>query len=172
MQRGPLRSCRCSLWRFRTHALELFCSHQRRHGPVAKSLALRSGSSGVPCRHHFLGKCYSFALAFPDKFTIELCHSPKHGEPFAFGGVWDAWKEPDGGWLQSFAIIATDPNELTATVHNRMPVVLRPSEYDRWFSRADPKRPPVDLLRPYDADQMMAPRIGNLLVVPTGISAS
>jgi putative SOS response-associated peptidase YedK len=44
----------------------------------------------------------------------------RSGEPFAFGGIWDAWKEPDGGWLQSFAIITTDPNELTATVHDRM----------------------------------------------------
>jgi len=94
------------------------------------------------------------------------------GEPFAFAGLWDAWKEPKTSpqttdtWLQSFTIITTDPNELTATVHNRMPVILKPSEYDRWLSRADPEHPPVDLLRPYDADKMMAhtvdPRVGNV----------
>ena len=88
------------------------------------------------------------------------------GEPFAFGGVWDAWKEPDGGWLQSFAIITTDPNELTATVHSRMPVILKPSEYDRWLARDDAERPPLDLLRPYDAGKMTAhpvdPRVGNV----------
>src|ERR1035438_4765188 len=74
--------------------------------------------------------------------------------PSPSGGIWDAWKEPDGGWLQSFAIITTDPNELTATVHNRMPVIVRPSDYDRWLTRDDPERPPVDLLRPYDAGEM------------------
>jgi putative SOS response-associated peptidase YedK len=94
------------------------------------------------------------------------------GEPFAFAGLWDAWKEPKASpqavdtWLQSFTIITTDPNELAATVHNRMPVILKPSEYDRWLSRADPERPPVDLLRPYDADKMTAypvdPRVGNV----------
>jgi putative SOS response-associated peptidase YedK len=86
---------------------------------------------------------YSFAL--------------KSGEPFAFGGVWDAWKDPVGGeWLQSFSIITTDPNELAATVHNRMPLILKPSDYDRWLTRTDPEHSPVDLLRPFDAEQMKA----------------
>ena len=52
--------------------------------------------------------------------------------------------------------ITADPNELTATVHSRMPVILKPSEYDRWLTRHDPERPPVDLLRPYDASEMTA----------------
>jgi putative SOS response-associated peptidase YedK len=90
----------------------------------------------------------------------------RSGEPFAFAGLWDAWKEPDGGWLQSFAIITTDPNELAATVHNRMPVILKPVDYDRWLTPDDPERPPVDLLRPYDAGEMSAypvdPRVGNV----------
>jgi putative SOS response-associated peptidase YedK len=51
------------------------------------------------------------------------------GEPFAFGGVWDAWKEPNGHRLQSIAIITTDPNELTAKVHNRMPIILHSKDY-------------------------------------------
>jgi putative SOS response-associated peptidase YedK len=89
------------------------------------------------------------------------------GEPFGFAGVWDAWKDPAGGeWLQSFAIITTDPNELTAAVHNRMPVILKPSDYGRWLTRDDAERPPVDLLRPYDAAKMIAhlvdPRVGNV----------
>ena len=55
----------------------------------------------------------------------------RSGEPFAFGGLWDGWKDPaTGDWLQSFSIITTDPNELTATVHDRMPVILKPSDYD------------------------------------------
>jgi putative SOS response-associated peptidase YedK len=72
----------------------------------------------------------------------------RSGEPFAFGGVWDAWKDPaTEDWLQSFSIITTDPNELTATVH-------------------EAERPPVDLLRPYEAAEMTThevdPRVGNV----------
>jgi putative SOS response-associated peptidase YedK len=94
------------------------------------------------------------------------------GEPLAFAGLWDAWKEPKQSpqtvdtWLQSFTIITTDPNELTATIHNRMPVILKPSDYDRWLSRDETERPPVDLLRPYDAGEMTAhrvdPRVGSV----------
>jgi putative SOS response-associated peptidase YedK len=91
----------------------------------------------------------------------------KDAAPFAFAGLWDAWKEPAGeSWLQSFSIITTDPNELTATVHSRMPVILKPSEYDRWLDRSEDERPPVDLLRPYDSGAMTAwpvdPRVGNV----------
>jgi putative SOS response-associated peptidase YedK len=69
----------------------------------------------------------------------------------------NAWKEPKRSpqdtdhWLQSFTIITTDPNELTAQVHTRMPVILRPSDYDRWLSREVTNQPPLDLLRPYPA---------------------
>jgi putative SOS response-associated peptidase YedK len=97
----------------------------------------------------------------PYAFTL------KSREPFAFACMWDAWKEPaSGDWLQSFAIITTEPNELTATVHNRMPVILKSSEYDRWLTRDEAERPPVDLLRPYEAGEMTAylvdPRVGNV----------
>jgi putative SOS response-associated peptidase YedK len=79
----------------------------------------------------------------------------RSGEPFAFGGLGDGWKDlATGDWLQSFSIITTDPNELTATVHDRMPVILKPYDYDRWPDRTDAECPPVDLLRPYEADEM------------------
>jgi putative SOS response-associated peptidase YedK len=86
-----------------------------------------------------------------------FAYSLKDGEPFAFAGLWEAWKDPgDGSWLQSYSIITTMPNELTAQVHNRMPVILEPKDYNRWLERVDNERPPVDLLRPLPADDMKA----------------
>ncbi len=86
------------------------------------------------------------------------------GEPFAFAGLWDRWKDPAGGSLESFTIITTTPNELTMSVHNRMPVILRPQDYDLWLSHVpvDKNTPPVPqlellaLLKPYPADRMEA----------------
>jgi putative SOS response-associated peptidase YedK len=96
----------------------------------------------------------------------------KTNQPFAFGGVWERWRRPEDGLaLDTFSIITTDPNELTLPVHNRMPVILRPSDYDRWIgggSFGDPgaAAPPLDLLRPYDSDAMTSyavdPRVGNV----------
>ncbi len=86
--------------------------------------------------------------------------------PFAFAGLWDAWKEPDGGWLQSFSIVTTEANELMSSVHTRMPVILHPRDYTRWLSREVTERPPIDLLRPFESDEMKAsacnPLVGNV----------
>jgi putative SOS response-associated peptidase YedK len=92
---------------------------------------------------------------------------PKNKQPFAFdlangnmmafAGLWDGWKDPaNGQWLQTFTIITTDANELMAPVHNRMPVILHPSNFDRWLDRGETDRPPLDLLRPFPADEMEA----------------
>jgi putative SOS response-associated peptidase YedK len=84
------------------------------------------------------------------------------GEPFAFAGLWDRWKDPAGGVLESYSIITTTPNELTAAVHDRMPVILRPQDYDLWLMRRDGPGEPAPalellaLLRPYPAERMTA----------------
>ena len=87
----------------------------------------------------------------------------------AFAGLWGGWKDPaNGHWLQTYTIITTEANELMASVHNRMPVILHPRDYDRWLSREinTPGQFPIDLLRPYPADEMEAhlanPLVGNV----------
>jgi putative SOS response-associated peptidase YedK len=75
----------------------------------------------------------------------------------AFAGLWDAWKDPaNGQWLQTYTIITTEANELMAPVHNRMPVILRPSDFNRWLDREPTSQLPIDLLRPFPADEMEA----------------
>jgi putative SOS response-associated peptidase YedK len=102
-----------------------------------------------------------------EKTKQPFAFAMRSGKPFAFGGVWDAWKDPaTEDWLQSFSIITTDPNELTATVHDRMPVILRTADYDRWLDRVNVEGPPLDLLRPYEAAEMtmhaVDPRVGSV----------
>jgi putative SOS response-associated peptidase YedK len=88
--------------------------------------------------------------------------------PFAFAGIWDAWKRPDGTYLETFAIVTTEPNELVAQLHDRLALIMHPRDYDRWLGidghSGDP-RPPLDLLHPYDADKMTMrpanPAVGN-----------
>jgi len=84
------------------------------------------------------------------------------GEPMAFAGLWDAWKEPKKSpqevdrWLQSFAIVTTEANELMSAIHNRMPVILPRRHWEEWLDRDDTREPPAHLLRPYDSDAMKA----------------
>ncbi len=87
-------------------------------------------------------------------------------EPFGLAGLWDRWKDPDGYWLQSFTIITTDPNAVAEPVHNRMPAILEPKNYDEWLDREEVERPPTHLLRPFDAERMGVhsahPKVGNV----------
>src|SRR5262249_23951093 len=54
------------------------------------------------------------------------CFEVNKGELFAFAGIWDGWKDATGQWVKTFSILTTTPNALTASVHDRMPVILDP----------------------------------------------
>lgn len=52
----------------------------------------------------------------------------------AFAGIWERWKAPeDGTGLETFSILTTFSNELIAPLHDRMPVILRPTDYSLWL---------------------------------------
>src|SRR5216110_2044366 len=55
----------------------------------------------------------------------------KDESPFAFAGIWDEW-QGDGKAIASCAIITTTANELLASIHNRMPVILPSESEDKW----------------------------------------
>jgi putative SOS response-associated peptidase YedK len=78
-----------------------------------------------------------------------------NGHMFGFAGMWDAWKDPkDGRRLWSYTILTTEANELMACVHQRMPVIRHPGDFDRWLSREETHQASIDLLRPFPADEM------------------
>jgi putative SOS response-associated peptidase YedK len=84
-----------------------------------------------------------------------FCFEVNKGELFAFAGLWDGWKDPSGKWVKTCSILTTTPNAVTSTVHDRMPVILDPDNYDLWL---DPGMQDVavisELLKPYDASQV------------------
>jgi putative SOS response-associated peptidase YedK len=73
---------------------------------------------------------------------------------FSFAGLWESWTGPDGSRLESCTIITTKPNALIRHVHDRMPVILHPDQYDSWLQEITP--PPVlqKMLSPYPAEGM------------------
>jgi len=84
-----------------------------------------------------------------------FCFEVDDGELFAFAGLWDGWKNPDGNWIRTCSILTTTPNAVTSAVHDRMPVILNPDDYDLWL---DPGMRDVaaasELLKPCDARLM------------------
>lgn len=87
-----------------------------------------------------------------------------NGGPFAFAGLWERWTkgaEP----LETFTIITTEPNELVRPLHNRMPVIIDPPDYETWLATQDLAAAQA-LLKPFPADRMKAypvsSRVGNV----------
>ncbi len=50
---------------------------------------------------------------------------------FAFAGIWDSWKHASGNTVETCSILTTTPNAVTSAVHDRMPVILDPDNFDR-----------------------------------------
>lgn len=74
--------------------------------------------------------------------------------PFGLAGLWEHW-ERDGSVIESCTILTTEPNELLKPIHNRMPVILHPEDYDEWLDRSVQKADPLrHLLRPFPAEKM------------------
>lgn len=82
---------------------------------------------------------------------------------FAFAGLWERWKGKEHEELETFTIITTEPNELMGSIHNRMPVILHRRDYGRWLEPNEPSHLPVDLLRPFPADEMVAWKVSKAI---------
>lgn len=87
----------------------------------------------------------------PFWFSLKSC------EPFFLAGLWDRWHEGRPDEVASYILMTTQPNELAAKVHDRMPVMLHARDVERWLDPAasDPEAI-AGLLAPYPAHEMAA----------------
>jgi putative SOS response-associated peptidase YedK len=80
---------------------------------------------------------------------------------FAFAGLWDSWRAPTGTVIESCTILTTEANALLRDIHDRMPVILKPDDYDRWLDPGFTDSQRVsDLLTPFDARLMRVYPVG------------
>lgn len=84
-----------------------------------------------------------------------FCFTMADDSLFAFAGIWERWKDPEGKWIETCSIITTTPNKLTEDVHDRMPVILHPEDYDLWLDPGFHDAATLTgLLKPYEAEAM------------------
>lgn len=86
--------------------------------------------------------------------------------PLGFAGLWEHWQSPDGSEMESAAIITVAANATVATVHDRMPAILAPEDFDAWLDvRSVRDATAAEMLRPAGADVLelfeIGRRIGN-----------
>ena len=75
--------------------------------------------------------------------------------PMVFAGLWETWNEPGDEILQSCTILTTEANERVRPIHDRMPVILRPEDWELWMNhRVQNRRELEHLLAPCDSDRL------------------
>ena len=83
------------------------------------------------------------------------------GQMLAVAGLWATWRDkaagPDAEWLHSCTVITTAANETMAPVHDRMPVLLSPEDWEEWL---DPTNNDLDALQ-----QLLVPAPNDVLVM-------
>jgi putative SOS response-associated peptidase YedK len=101
----------------------------------------------------------------------------RNGGLIAFAGLWDKWTPEAGEPVETFTIITTAASRLVSEVHDRMPVIIAPADYQLWLT-ASP-RTAKKLLLPYASGLTIAPiseRVNNIqnddveLLIPLSIS--
>ncbi len=107
------------------------------------------------------GRCLVPASGFYEWSSVGGVKRPHHilrrdGRPMAFAGLCSLWTRGEAPLL-SCTILTTRPNEVVRSLHDRMPVILDPGEFDRWLdpTNDDPARL-RDLLDPFDDDALEA----------------
>ena len=83
------------------------------------------------------------------------CFEVNEGALFAFAGLWEGWRDPGGQWIKTCTILTTTPNAVISAVHDRMPVILDPGDYDLWLDPGMKDSSAIaQLLKPCDARLM------------------
>ncbi|MDV7764819.1 SOS response-associated peptidase [Peribacillus sp. CSMR9] len=81
----------------------------------------------------------------------------KNHAPFGMAGLWESWKSREGINIYSCSVITTVPNELMTSIHDRMPVILKPEDEKDWLNPSinDPAYL-QQYLKSFDPEQMEA----------------
>jgi putative SOS response-associated peptidase YedK len=77
---------------------------------------------------------------------------PADDAPIAFAGLWETWHGADGSEIDSAVIVTTDANALLMPIHERMPVVLEPEDFETWLSPRTTPEEAAALLKPARED--------------------
>lgn len=79
---------------------------------------------------------------------------------FGMAGLWEHWVAPNGQVVESCTIVTVDANARVAEVHERMPLILAPADYDAWLAASTKE---TALPRAVPAEDMVAYPVSSLV---------
>lgn len=84
---------------------------------------------------------------------------------FAFAGLWARWDSGPQS-IESCTVITTAASEACASYHHRMPVILDEQSASAWLAPESPQRDILDLLQPYNGDDLEMYEVSRLVNSP------
>lgn len=92
-------------------------------------------------------------------------------EPMGLAGLWELWVGPGGASLETCALMTTEANGFTLAIHDRMPVIVDPGDYDLWLDANIQSADRLQaLLRPSQLE-LTAQRVSTFVNKPTNDAA-
>jgi putative SOS response-associated peptidase YedK len=124
----------------------------------AETLAEKTSFKGPLKKHRCLVAAdgfYEWKKTAGGKVPVYI--TMKDGRPFGFAGLYSDWRQPEGETIRTCTIVTTEPNDLLMPIHNRMPVIIRPDDREKWLDpeEQDPERL-IPLLAAYPSSDMDA----------------
>lgn len=101
---------------------------------------------------------YEWQIITGQKVKQPWCIRLPDDAPFAFGAIWERWTpkhDPGAEPLVTCAVITTEPNAVMQRIHDRMPVIVAPADYDAWLDPRTSAAAAQSLVKPY-AGEMVA----------------
>lgn len=90
----------------------------------------------------------------------------QEGEIFSLAGLYTTVKGKDGVEMPHYAIITREANELMAPIHDRIPVIIEPSNEKLWVEDGLPPDEIGRLLGPVPADFLIRTEVSTLVNNP------
>lgn len=145
--------------------------------PSSFSLLINARAETAAEKPSFRGPMKHMRCLVPMSGYYEWRRTPDGKQPFfihpadgglmAVAGLWDTWCDPDGGDIDTGAILTTPANRSLAGIHHRMPAVLLPDQFEPWLDTANVlNREAKKLLKPADDGLLIAtpvsPRVNSV----------
>lgn len=128
-----------------------------------KTTLINARAEGAPDKPSFRGplrhrRCLVPATGFYEWTGRPGAKQPHHMTPrgggvMALGGLWEHWLGADGSELETMAILTVEANRAMAHLHDRMPLIIQPGDFDQWLDcRPGTAEFVMDLMRPAPDD--------------------
>ncbi|WP_420411848.1 SOS response-associated peptidase [Roseibium sp.] len=135
--------------------------------PASFTLLINARSETAAAKPSFRTAMKHHRCLIPASGFYEWRRTPEGKQPFyikpadggvmAFAGLWETWSDPDGGDMDSGAMLTTQSNRMMSEIHHRMPVILKPESYETWLDTGNvPVRDVKQLMLPIEDDYLTA----------------